>query len=95
MGKPNSKQVADEVKDKVLEQKAVEIGLDKTFNRPTAELPIVKALAIVRIGDTPNFTLTEFTIQGDKILSVKADEPMARFSAQDCFKIRAQRLFME
>lgn len=82
-----------EVKAKIAENQEVDLGLKKTFNEADPEAPIVKAIAIQKIG--AHWSTVEYTIQGDKVLTVEADEPNLRPIAIDCFKIRAQRNFME
>ena len=63
-----------------------------------SSLPIVKAISIVKIPDQPGYSgwaAVEFTIQGEKILDIKAGEPNMKGIAIEEAKIKFVKNFYD
>lgn len=69
------------------------VGGKTVFSEPEGTEPVVTALAILKVGTF--YSCAEFTLQGERVLSVDLDEPNSRAIAADCFKIAAQKKILE
>lgn len=85
--------LADVVKKLAADRQNTALGTHTVFAEPKGDEPIYTALSVIQIGNL--FSCVEFKIQGERVLSVDIDDPNAKQIAADCFKISAQKKFLD
>lgn len=75
------------------ENKDIELGLHQKFGEAAGDEDVVTAISLARVGNY--WTTVTYRIQGNRVLEIVADEPSSKAISADCFKIAAQKAFLD